>query len=95
MKNIIIILYLFIAFNCDKALIAHNLAEDLPSPTDLDVGILPVYLNFPLNMGIWPDTYAKSLVIDTGIYEPAGFGGLGNSIPNDFNFSSIIMIKFK
>jgi hypothetical protein len=37
---------------------------------------------------------SKFPVFIAGMYDPAGVGGLGNFISNEFNFSSINMMLF-
>jgi hypothetical protein len=58
------------------------------------VGTLPVNATLPSCIGICPETNAKFPDITTGMYEPAGFGGIGSVMPSDFNFSSITKISF-
>ena len=78
------------AFNCARPLIIQIFAASLAESTDCTFGTFPSKTTFPSFMGICPETKARFPVITTGMYDPAGLGGVGISIANSFNLSSII-----
>jgi hypothetical protein len=47
------------------------------------VGTFPINATLPSLIGIWPDTKAQDFETTTGMYEPAGFGGVGSEMFKD------------
>ena len=66
----------------------HNLAAFCASSTEMLVGTCPLNCTCPSFTGICPDTKIKFPVLTTGMYEPAGLGGVGSDMPSNSNFSS-------